>query len=90
MMPPTLSAPLRRRASTASLVYSRGSTLWASTRTVIGCTLARMATLRPAGVEPTGFGRLRMRGSAADIAATTSFVPSTLGPRARMTSNGPS
>lgn len=49
-----------------------------------------MATLRPAGVEPTGLSIARMRGSAALISATSSFVPSIDGPRARSTSNGPS
>jgi hypothetical protein len=51
---------------------------------------ALIATLSPAGVDPSSFGMLRMCGSTSAIASITAFVPSTLGPTARMISYSPS
>ncbi len=48
-----------------------------------------MARFSPAGVEPTTLSTTRMRESTDASSATSSVVPSMLGPSAMVTSNGP-
>jgi len=64
MMPPTLSAPVSTRVSTASFRYPGGRSACPSTRATTGNRDALMAALLPAGIRPFGLSTTVTRESA--------------------------
>ncbi len=86
MIPPTSSAPVSARISTASCRYPGERSACPSTRATIGNRDALMAALLPAGIRPFGLSTTVIRGSAAARSRAIRAVLSLDGPTASTTS----